>query len=612
MTMETESTTITDGGELAAQSPIRPVERHVASPAGATLAVWESGELAGPTVVLVHGYPDTHGCWDELAHGLAGRFHVVTYDVRGIGASTAPERDDAYSLEQLTIDLQAVLDAVSPDAPVHLVGHDWGAIQGWDAVTDARLRDRIASFTAIAGPRVDAGRDWALRRLRPSPAALAQLAGQARRSWYIAAFQLPLLPERVLTPALARSMPAAMARLEGIEPRPGHPAATLARDARAGIALYRTNLGRLGRRAPRGPAEVPVQLIVPTRDHYITTPVYDDAAAWARDIWRRDIRAGHWAQRSHPAAIARHISELIDHVDGVPESGSLRRARARVRAGERGAGLMQGKLAVVTGAGSGIGRATTLALAEAGAEVVAADVDYVSAAETVKLAGTDGRVHAAQVDVADADAMERFATSVDAQHGVPEIVVNNAGIGVGGPFLDTTLADWERIIAVNLWGVIHGARLFGMMMVKAGVEGQIVNLASAAAYTPSRALPAYSTTKAAVLMLSECLRAELAEFGIGVSAICPGVIDTNITRTTHMVGVDAEEERRLQERAAELYHRRGYGPEGVASAIVRAVLRDRPVVPVTPEAHVTRTLSLLAPGLVRRLARVNVRSLSSR
>jgi NAD(P)-dependent dehydrogenase (short-subunit alcohol dehydrogenase family) len=201
--------------------------------------------------------------------------------------------------------------------------------------------------------------------------------------------------------------------------------------------------------------------------------------------------------------------------------------------------------------------------------------------------------------------MERFAAATEAAHGVPDIVVNNAGIGMSGPFLDTTQADWERVLAVNLWGVIHGARLFSRMMVRAGQPGQIINVASAAAYAPTRALPAYATTKAAVLMLSECMRAELAEQGIGVSAICPGFVDTNIVRTARFVGVSAEIEAQRRREGARAYARRGYPPERVADAIVEAIETNPAVVPVTPEARVLLALSKLAPGALRRLARID-------
>ena len=141
------------------------------------------------------------------------------------------------------------------------------------------------------------------------------------------------------------------------------------------------------------------------------------------------------------------------------------------------------------------------------------------------------------VDVADADAMERFAKAVEHEHGVADVVVNNAGVGISGGFLDTSVDDWERVLGVNLWGVIHGSRLFARQMVDRGEGGHVVNVASAAAFVPSKVLPAYATSKSAALMLTECLRAELAGDGIGVTAICPGVIDTAIVSTTRFVGL---------------------------------------------------------------------------
>ena len=162
--------------------------------------------------------------------------------------------------------------------------------------------------------------------------------------------------------------------------------------------------------------------------------------------------------------------------------------------------------------------------------------------------------------------------------------------------------DWTRIRAINLDGVYRGCRLFGRQMVDRGQGGHLVNLSSMAAYAPSSTLPAYAATKAAVLQLSECLRLELAEHGIGVSAICPGVVNTPIVEHAQYVGVPAEEADRMRARARRMFARRDFPPEKVALAIMRAVLNDRPVVPVAAEAYAGRAMSRISPAANRALS----------
>jgi NAD(P)-dependent dehydrogenase (short-subunit alcohol dehydrogenase family) len=262
-----------------------------------------------------------------------------------------------------------------------------------------------------------------------------------------------------------------------------------------------------------------------------------------------------------------------------------------------------GRVAVITGGGSGIGRATALAFAERGARVVVCDVDLDAARRTAELASLLGPASDAhQVDVADSQAMEAFAAEV----GVPDILVNNAGIGHLGTFLATTEAEWRRVLDVNLWGVIHGCRAFGPAMARRRAGGHIVNVASAAAYLPSKNLAAYATSKAAVLMASDCLRAELARSGIRVSVICPGFVHTNITRTTTFSGIVGKELDTKRDRATRLVARRGYPPEKVAEHIVEAVRRGRPLVPITVEARAGRLFSRVSPGLTRAVARLGL------
>ncbi|MEV7966620.1 SDR family oxidoreductase [Sphaerisporangium sp. NPDC088356] len=549
------------------------------------LALYEQGDPAKPTLLLVHGYPDTHRVWDEVAGLLEPDFHVVRYDVRGAGLSSAPRDGRDYALGRLVDDLARVLDAIGKDT-VHLAGHDWGSIQGWEAAR--RFPQRFASFTSLGGPGLDQWSDF-MRN-----AGTREVAGQALRSWYMAAFQAPWAPELAWRTVMPRTLARVMRLSEGIVPRDGHPADTLVQDGMNGINLYRANMFAERDAVAEPYVEVPLQLIEAEKDVFVSPRLLASLHRWVPSMWHRTIPAGHWAQRSSPGTVARMIAEFARHIEyGTEPSRELR--RARVTGGRK---PYDQKLVVVTGAGSGIGRATARAFAAKGAEVICADLDLDAARHTAgEIGRLYGTAHAYQVDVSRAEEMERFAEAVRDGHGTPDIVVNNAGIAVTGPFLDHELADWERTIDVNLWGVIHGCRLFGRQMVERGEGGHIVNVASLAAFAPSRLLPAYSTSKAAVKMLSDCLRAELAGKGVGVSVICPGFISTAIASNATYRGGD----RSLSERALQ---RRGYPPERVAAHILRAVHHNTAVVPVNAEGRIGYALSRLSPGLMRGFARI--------
>ncbi len=257
---------------------------------------------------------------------------------------------------------------------------------------------------------------------------------------------------------------------------------------------------------------------------------------------------------------------------------------------------LDGAVTLVTGAGSGIGAATARRFARSGSRVLLVDVDEGRAqdvAEECSSVGPPAEAHAC--DVADAAEVSALAERVAAEHGALDVLVNNAGVGVAGRFLDTTLEDWQWLRSINLDGVAHGCLAFGPAMVERA-RGHVVNVASGAAYVPNRNMAAYCASKAAVMMLSQCLRADWGPAGVGVSVICPGVIRTPIPANTRYRGAMA-----AKQQAAVRAFRFGHPPEAVAKAIVGAVERNRDVVPVGLESSLALRLLRGAPQPIQNL-----------
>jgi short-subunit dehydrogenase len=187
--------------------------------------------------------------------------------------------------------------------------------------------------------------------------------------------------------------------------------------------------------------------------------------------------------------------------------------------------------AVVTGAGSGIGQSFALELGKRGGTVICADINLAAAEETVSLLAAQGATaYAVACDVGDAKQVEQLAEQAEQlmQHPVT-LVINNAGVGLGGKFDELSLEDWQWVTHVNLWGVIHGCHYFVPRFKKLGY-GAIINVASAAGYTAAPEMTAYNVTKSGVLALSETLSAELKKAKIKVNVLCPTLVPTNIIK----------------------------------------------------------------------------------
>ncbi|CAM9224251.1 SDR family NAD(P)-dependent oxidoreductase [Acinetobacter bereziniae] len=198
----------------------------------------------------------------------------------------------------------------------------------------------------------------------------------------------------------------------------------------------------------------------------------------------------------------------------------------------------QNAYAVVTGAGSGIGRSFALELAKRGGTIVCADINLDAAQETVNLieSQTSGKAFAVQCDVGLKEQVKALAEQAEKLMNHPvSLVINNAGVGLGGKFDEVSLEDWQWCMHVNLWGVIHGCHYFVPKFKQQG-RGAIINVASAAGYTAAPEMTAYNVTKSSVLALSETLSAELHKDNIRVNVLCPTLVPTNIMKNGRLPG----------------------------------------------------------------------------
>jgi short-subunit dehydrogenase len=269
------------------------------------------------------------------------------------------------------------------------------------------------------------------------------------------------------------------------------------------------------------------------------------------------------------------------------------------RSSRRESDSFKGKIVLVTGAASGLGRGIALAFARAGSDLVLVDINKAGMAETAAMAEACGsRTLCRRADVSSREQMEAMAGDVLSEWGRVDILVNNAGVAVAGELANIPIEDIEWIVGINLMGEIYGTRLFLPQMIQRG-EGHIINVASLSALVLLPLHIAYTTTKFGLNGFSSALWAEVRRHGVGVSLVCPGAVSTNIAQGTreHTTKSQRDSAERFERMLAE----RGMDPEEAGQRILEAVARNKFLILLGGEAYAFYYLTRLFPASMRRL-----------
>ena len=300
--------------EAATPGGARVSRIQVVASDGVRVPVWLQGPERGPTIVLVHGFLDDHTVWNPVADLLATEFRVASFDVRGSGQADRPRRVVAYRLDQLAADLERVVDAVSPGRPVHVVAHDWGSVQAWHAITRPGASARLASLTSISGGCLDHVPSWVAARVKDGPTGWRALGSMWKSPFYMGLLQVPGLGQLVCRSGLVDFAIRWSERFV----QPSNSAQLADQRAlvnAAAVRIYAANLlPRLLRPRPL-PTDVPVNVLVPRRDVFVTAATATVSMAWAKHLTIQTIPGGHWVAVQRPSDVAGCVRTFVRDID---------------------------------------------------------------------------------------------------------------------------------------------------------------------------------------------------------------------------------------------------------------------------------------------------------
>lgn len=271
---------------------------------GVSLAVQVSGQRGAPSVLFLHGFPDNQNTWHHQVSQLQAHYQVITFDMRGVSLSGDAAGKDAYQIEHMMGDVEAVINAVvGKEATVHLVGHDWGSVIGWSFVSEPYYARRVRSFTSLSGPHLGLMWQWARRNTQSLEAQkIKRTLEQMYYSWYVLFFNMPRIPECVIKRKglyIWQSLLTKNGVALGDEYLNGVAQADVERIMLRPLDLYRQNPFSPPSIPQPKSIDVPVQLIIAKQDKFISPHIFTYVDEYVQDLTVRHLDAKHWAHHSH-------------------------------------------------------------------------------------------------------------------------------------------------------------------------------------------------------------------------------------------------------------------------------------------------------------------------